>query len=339
MRSVHPFPASVASRHPRKVASIRPGGERLSIVVPVFNGATTIGSLTDAIIEANPGYPLQVVLVNDGSADSSRTICRALAIRYPGTVAFVDLARNVGEHNAVMAGLAHATGDYCVIMDDDFQNPPVEAYRLADEAIRQRRDIVFSSYPEKRHNWARNLGSRAVNAMARRLMRLPDGLYLCSFKCLSRFAVEQVVAYRGPFPYVDGLALRATRNIGVLETLHEPSRKQRSGYTVAKLLRLWGSMAVNFSVLPLRVSTVLGIIFSLLGAAGAVYAVTEKLQNPELPVGWPSLVVAVTLFAGVQLLILGVIGEYLGQLVLTINGTPQYVVREIVAERSPPDAG
>jgi undecaprenyl-phosphate 4-deoxy-4-formamido-L-arabinose transferase len=332
--SLRPNPVPV-----KKVAPVRPAVESLSIVIPIFNGATTIGGLTDALVESNPGYSLQVVLVNDGSADASRTVCRLLAGRYPEVVTFVDLARNVGEHNAVMAGLSRAVGDYCVIMDDDFQNPAIEAYRLADKAVRERFDIVFSSYAQKRHGWIRNLGSRAVNAMARRLMRLPDGLYLSSFKCLSRFAVEQVVAYRGPFPYVDGLALRATRNIGVLPTAHEWSRKDRSGYTVGKLLRLWGSMMVNFSILPLRLGTLLGVLFSILGLAGSVYVVLEKMANPQLPIGWPSLIVAVLLLSGIQLLILGVIGEYLGQMVLTINGTPQYIVREVVEERNGPDEG
>jgi undecaprenyl-phosphate 4-deoxy-4-formamido-L-arabinose transferase len=303
---------------------------RLSFVIPVYNGSSTIVPLVDAVIEANPGYPLQVVLVNDCSTDGSAEACRSLVRRYPGIVSFVDLAKNVGEHNAVMAGLAYTAGDYCVIMDDDFQNPPGEGYRLAAEAVRSCRDIVFSAYPEKRHHWARNLGSRFVNSMARRLMHLPSGLYLSSFKCLSRFAVDQVLSYRGPFPYVDGLALRATHNIGVVTTLHEPTRKERSGYTVVKLLRLWGTMAVNFSILPLRIATIFGLLFSLLGVAGAVSVVVEKLRNPGLPVGWPSLIMAVLLLSGVQLLLLGVIGEYLGPLVLTINGTPQYVVRQVV---------
>lgn len=302
----------------------------LSIVIPVYNGATTIGLLTDALIAANTRYALQVVLVNDDSIDATRSVCAGLARKHPGTVMFLDLARNVGEHNAVMAGLAHATGDYCVVMDDDFQNPPEEAYRLVEVAARERRDIVFGVYGRKRHHWARNLGSRWANAVARRLMHLPDGLYLSSFKCLSRFAVDHIVAYRGPFPYVDGLALRATRNIGVVTTHHAESRKGRSCYTIGKLIRLWGTMAVNFSVLPLRISTFLGLVFSLLGLVGSILAIIEKIRNPGLPLGWPSLVVAVTLLSGVQLLILGVVGEYLGQLVLTINGTPQYVVRQVV---------
>lgn len=305
----------------------------ISVVIPVYNGAATIGALVDAVVRLNPGHALQVVLVNDGSPDGSAASCRELVRRHPGVVTFVDLARNVGEHNAVMAGLAHARGAWCVIMDDDFQNPPEEAFRLAAHAVREQRDIVFSAYPVKRHHWARNLGSRLTNALARRLMRLPDGLYLSSFKCLSRFAVEHVLRYRGPFPYLDGLALRATRNIGVLETRHEPSRKARSGYTPGKLLGLWAAMAVNFSVAPLRVSSLLGGLFSLAGFGGAVAVALEKIRQPDLPVGWASLAVAVLLLSGVQLLISGMLGEYLGQLVLTMNGTPQYAVRAVVEEQ------
>jgi glycosyltransferase involved in cell wall biosynthesis len=301
----------------------------LSIVIPVFNGSSTITSLVEELVAANPGHPLQIVLVNDGSADGSATACRELARRFPGTVTFVDLARNAGEHNAVMAGLAHARGDFCVVMDDDFQNPPDEAFRLADAAICGRRDIVFSMYPQKRHHWARNLGSWAANSLARRLMGLPAGLYLSSFKCLSRFTVDHILAYRGPFAYIDGLALRTTRNIGVVPVRHHPRESGRSGYTPAKLFHLWSAMTVNFSLLPLRAASFLGFVFGLLGLVGAVAVVAEKLQHPGLPVGWPSLIIAVFILTGGILLILGVMGEYLGQLMLTVNGTPQYVVRSV----------
>lgn len=323
----------VPRRRSERGGSVSGGGAALSVVVPVYNSAATIGALTEALVSANPGYRLQVILVNDGSADTSGLVCRELARRHPGVVTFIDLARNVGEHNAVMAGLTLARGDWCVIMDDDFQNPPEEGYRLAALAVREARDIVFGVSAEKHHSRWRNFGSRIINAAARRLMGLPAGLYLSSFKCLSRFACGHVLSYRGPFPYVDGLALRATRNVAVLETRHEPSRRRRSNYTFARLARLAISMTVNFSVAPLRAASILGILFSILGFGGAIAVLVERIRNPSLPVGWPSLAVTVLLLSGVQLLLLGVFGEYLGQLLLTANGTPQYAIREVVEER------
>jgi undecaprenyl-phosphate 4-deoxy-4-formamido-L-arabinose transferase len=319
----------------RERSTAHPPPVHLSIVIPVYNGASTIGSLVDEIASLNPGYRLQLVLVNDGSLDATAEVCRSLVHRLAGIVTFVDLARNVGEHNAVMAGLAHTRGDLCVIMDDDFQNPPAEAFRLADAAVAHRRDIVFAGYPSKRHHWFRNLGSRLVNLLAQRLMHLPQGLYLSSFKCLSRFVVDQILRYRGPFPYVDGLALRVSRDLEVVTVSHAPTRKERSGYTLTKLLHLLGAMLVNFSITPLRLASLLGLCFSLLGFTGALMVLQEKLSRPALPVGWPSLIVAVLLLSGVQLLILGIIGEYLGQLCLSHNGTPQYVVRS-VSEAPPP---
>lgn len=309
----------------------------LSIVIPVYNSATTISALVSSLIAANPGYSLEIILVNDASMDGTAAALERLAAAHADEVVFVDLAKNVGEHNAVMAGLAHANGEYVVIMDDDFQNPPGEAYRLAEAAFRDKRDIVFSRYEQKRHHWARNLGSRTMNWLARRLMGLPDGLYLSSFKVLSRFTVRHILAYTGPFAYVDGLALRTTRNIGVVDSPHAPSLRGRSGYTPKKLFELCCAMVVNFSILPLRLASVLGFVFSLLGGVGAVMVVREKLANPTLPVGWPSLMVAALLLAGVQLLILGVIGEYVGQMFLTMNGTPQYVIKRLMKKEASKD--
>ncbi len=307
-----------------------PAPKCVSVVIPVYNGACTIGPLVEELVDKNPGYDLEIVLVNDASKDGSENACLSLCRRHPQNVTFVNLAKNSGEHNAVMAGLNHARGQWCVIMDDDRQNPPQEAFRLAAEAIRGGYDIVFSRYAEKKHHPARNLFSKMANASARKLMRLPEGLYLSSFKCLSRFTVDHIKAYKGPFPYIDGLALRATDNISTLQTMHEPSRKGKSCYTVEKLFRLWAVITVNFSITPLRIASLLGIFFSLIGAVGAASTVVEKILNPSLPVGWPSLIVALFVLSGVQLLILGVVGEYLGQLLLTANGTPQYVVREVV---------
>jgi polyisoprenyl-phosphate glycosyltransferase len=272
-------------------------------------------------------YRLQIVLVVDGSPDNSAAVCRRLALEVPG-VACLSLSRNFGEHNAVMAGLNHATGQYAVIMDDDFQNPPDEVHKLIEE-IRKGYDVVFSHYEKKRHHWLRNLGSALNNCAASVVLKKPRGLYLSSFKAVSRFAIDQIVRYDGPYPYIDGLILRVTRNYSRVLVRHDPRDDGRSGYTLAKLVHLWLNMFTSFSVVPLRIATLVGFVFSLLGLFGAAAFAIEKLRSPELPMGWASLICSLFVIGGVQLFALGMIGEYLGRLFLKSSGQPQFVIREI----------
>ncbi|HLJ95379.1 MAG TPA: glycosyltransferase family 2 protein [Gemmataceae bacterium] len=303
---------------------------QISIVIPVYNGAASIDALVTRLIDVLGTNALQIVLVNDGSPDKSDEICRSLYRRFSETITYVKLAKNFGEHNAVMAGLQHARGDYVVIMDDDFQNPPDEVVRLIEHACGHNYDIVYTFYRHKRHHWFRNLGSLLNDRVANFMLDKPRDLYLSSFKCLSRFTVDEILKYRGPFPYLDGLALRCTRNIGKLEVCHQPRREGRSNYTFRRLVRLWLNMFVNFSVMPLRLSTLMGLAFGAAGFLMGAWVFVEKMTFPDVPVGWPSVIVAIVLFSGVQLVMLGLLGEYLGRLFLSSNQTPQYVVREVL---------
>jgi len=300
-----------------------------SIVIPVYNGARTIGPLVERLVEVFDRDGLQIVLVNDGSVDHSDAVCRSLRVRYPEHVTYIELSKNFGEHNAVMAGLHHCRGDHVVVMDDDFQNPPEEARRLIEHATRHGYDVVYSRYACKHHHWLRNLGSRFNDAVATLLLNKPKGLYLSSFKCLNRFTVGEVVRYSGPYPYVDGLILRCTRRIGTIEVRHDARRAGRSGYTLRKLVGLWLNMFVNFSVLPLRLGTVAGFAASALGVLMGFGVLVERVLRPETPLGWASILVTVLTFSGVQLVMLGVLGEYVGRLFLSGNQTPQFVVRDV----------
>jgi len=300
---------------------------RLSIVIPVYRGEATIGRLVHALVDClSLDHALEIVLVNDGSPDNSARVCRELA-ETVSTVRFVNLSRNFGEHNAVMAGLNHITGDYVVIMDDDFQNPPQEVIKLVRE-IRQGYDVVFAQYAVKQHHALRNLGSRINDWFAVLLLDKPRDLYLSSFKVLNRFVVDELIKYDGPYPYIDGLILRITRNYSQVRVAHDPRREGRSGYTLRKLVSLYLNMFTNFSILPLRLASIAGIVSSLLGILVAVGFVIEKIANPALPTGWASMIVSLFLIGGIQLFALGMIGEYLGRLFLKDNGRPQFVVRE-----------
>jgi undecaprenyl-phosphate 4-deoxy-4-formamido-L-arabinose transferase len=301
---------------------------RISIVIPVFRGESTIGPLVDRLFDELGELLLQVILVNDGSPDQSDRVCRELFLKYGHRVCYLKLSRNFGEHNAVMAGLSKSTGDFTVIMDDDFQNPPEEVLKLVEYASSHNYDVVYSHYSKKKHSLWRNLGSRLNDRMATILLKKPQDLYLSSFKCLNHWLVKEIGRYEGPYPYIDGLILQRTSRIGSVEVRHDQRLNGRSNYTLKKLISLWLRMFVNFSVVPLRISTVVGFLMSGIGALLGIAVVVERLVSPETAVGWASMVVIILLFSGVQLVMLGLIGEYLGRLFLTINGTPQYTVRE-----------
>lgn len=300
----------------------------ISVVIPVYGGESTIGTLVDRLFVELPGRLRQVVLVNDDSPDDSDSVCRSLLNRYPMQIVYLRLGRNFGEHNAVMAGLGHATSDYIVIMDDDFQNPPEEVARLVDFAVSHNFDVVYGVYQVKRHSFLRNLGSRFANLAARLVLGKPSDLYLSSFKCVNSWLRDQILMYDGPFPYVDGFILCSTSRIGTLSVRHDPRSVGRSGYTLSKLVSLWMRLFVNFSILPLRLSTLIGTAMSLAGSLIGLAVLWEKLTTPDLPVGWASLFSVILVFSGVQLLMTGLLGEYLGRMYLTTNRIPQFTIRE-----------
>ena len=308
----------------------------LSIVVPVYRGAASIGDLVDALAQLDIPGGHEVILVNDGSPDNSAEICRRLASRTDLPVTFVNLSRNFGEHNAVMAGLREVRGDYVITMDDDLQNPISEVVKLFEHARGGGWDVVYTYYAEKKHAAWRNLGSRFANQVADVLLDKPRGLYLSSFRCMSAFVAKSVTIYEGPFPYVDGLILQTTQHIDRIPVEHVARAKGQSNYTMRRLVRLWLNLFINFSAMPLRISVVAGFVIGLLGLAGFVAVVAEALLRAPPP-GWASLMAGTFLLSGVQMVMLGILGEYLGRLFLTANRKPQSLVREIVrpaAERT-----
>ena len=303
-------------------------GPELSLVIPVYNGSRTIGPLVEQSIKIFGSTAFEIVLVNDGSEDDSEIVCAELAKKFPQSVTFVHLSRNFGEHSAVLAGFTQARGRYVAVLDDDGQNPPEEIVRMLDELKRKKYDVVYGHYIEKKHSWFRNLGSRFNDRIATLMLHKPKDLYLSSFKVMNRFLVDEIIKYRGPYPYTDGLIYRVTRNIGHIPVEHRASVSGPSRYTLRRLVRLWLNMFLNFSIKPLRISVYVGLLASCLSIIALVAILIDKLWiTKNVTLGIPTVLGSVVFFSGIQLMILGLVGEYLGRLYLDQTGTPQYVVR------------
>ncbi|HEU5079922.1 MAG TPA: glycosyltransferase [Opitutaceae bacterium] len=302
----------------------------LSFVIPLYFSAETIHPLVKEIesLEVPGGH--EIILVNDGSRDATESVCRQLVEEARVPIVLLNHSRNFGEHNAVLTGWRHARGAYIVNLDDDGQNPPAEGLRLWQLAREKSLDVAYGHYVTKRHAWWRNAGSKFTNRLADRVLEKPRGLYLSSFRCVSAFAAKQVVNNAGPFPYIDGLLLQVTQRVGSLGVQHKSREAGESGYTVRRLVRLWISTFINFSVLPLRVATVLGLVLGFCGLLGIGFVVYWRITGQGPAFGWGSLMAALLFFSGVQLVLLGVIGEYLGRMFITINQRPQSIVRDIV---------
>ncbi len=297
---------------------------RLSIVIPVYNSEQTIGPLVEHLQHCMAGQAVEIVLVNDGSKDRSEVICQQLATRY-STVRFVSLRRNFGEFNAVLCGLNHTTGQYAVIIDDDFQNPPEAIGTLVDTAEAGQFDVVYSRYAQKQHHWFRNLGSWLVNTLTTYSLDKPRNLYLSSFKVIRREVINEIIRYRGPYPYIDGLIFRVTRNVGSVEVPHNPRADGQSTYTFRKLVSLFLNVFIGYSLWPIRVFTLLGALLVGLGLLGGLLLLTGILTGTYAPTGVAVILWAIGTATGAILLFLGILGEYLGKLFMAYSGLPPYV--------------
>jgi polyisoprenyl-phosphate glycosyltransferase len=302
---------------------------KLSIVIPVYNSERTITPLVFSLLKTLEEYETEIVLVNDCSKDRSEFICETLAKKNEA-IRFVSLRKNAGEHNAVLCGLNVCTGDYVAIIDDDLQNPPSEIIKLLNKACKHGYDVVYGNYESKKHSLFRNVCSKINSSLATYLINKPKGLYLSSFKIISAEMVPEIIAYRGPFPYIDALILRCTSNIGSESVIHEDRKHGRSNYTLRKLLNLYLNIVINFSFAPLRIVTITGIGISILSFLTSGYIFYEKFFLKNLTPGWAFLSVLLLFSMGITFIVIGVLGEYIGKILMTLNNSPQYTVKKQV---------
>ena len=311
----------------------------VSIVVPVYRSETILPRLIEQIELAmrRPDVDgrFEVILVNDASPDGSWEVIRDLATRYE-FVRGICLMRNVGQHNATMAGLNRARGDVVVIMDDDLQHPPQTVLQMVD-TLRSGYDVCYTIYVGRQHSALKKLGSWFNDRVASFLLGKPRGLYLSSFKALHRRVVREMIRYDGPYVYLDGLILDITRRITSIPIAHQKRLEGEGNYNLRRLVSLWLKMATSFSIMPLRVASAAGALLAVVAGIALIAVVIEKLRHPETPNGWTSLAVIILFLGGLQLLFLGVIGEYLGRAYLKLNRKPQFAVRERIGGGDDPD--
>lgn len=302
---------------------------RLSVVVPVYRSAECLGELARRLREAVdlPTDQFELILVNDASPDHSWRVITDLAAACPFVVG-LNLRKNVGQDNAIMAGLHHAHGDVVVIMDDDLQHDPVDIPRLT-AAIDAGADVAYATFDHKRQAWWKNVGSWFNGRVAVVVLGKPPDVYMSPYKAIRGDVVRDIVKYDGPFAYVDGIIFTITSAITQVPATHHPRFAGRSNYSLLKSIRVWLKLATGFSVIPLRIATLIGGAIALVSFVMASFFVVQALVLERVPEGYPSLIVTMFFLGGIQLLALGAAGEYIGRIFLTQNRTAQYSVREV----------
>ena len=306
----------------------------VSFVIPCYRSAHTIRGVADELktaMEAMPGYGYELILVNDCSPDDTFSVLREMA-ETDEHVTAVDLAKNFGQHAALMAGLKHTAGEIVVCLDDDGQTPGIDAGKLIRK-LEEGYDVVYAEYAHKQHSAFRNFGTVLNNRMTEIMLGKPRELTITSYFAMRRFIVDEMLVYKNCYPYVEGLILRSTRRIGTVPVTHRAREEGESGYTLVKLFSLWMNGFTSFSVKPLRIATWCGGIAALSGFIYFIVILIKHFVDSSIPEGWTSTMALMLLLGGIILLVLGMIGEYIGRIYMCINASPQYVERQVIRKK------
>ena len=274
-------------------------------------------------------YEYEIVLVNDSSPDHTLSTIQEL-VQSDERITGIDMTKNFGQHAALMAGFHFVTGDIVICLDDDGQTPPSEAHKLI-EKIEEGYDAVYAKYEKKEHSLFRNFGSKMNSFMAEEMLNKPKDLYISSYFAVRRVIVDEILRYQNPFPYVIGLVLRSTNKVCNVVVEHHAREEGRSGCSLGKLIGLWMNGFTAFSVKPLRIATYAGFFIALAGFVSMILVLIIKLSyNPDTPLGWASTMAAILIVGGANLLVLGMVGEYIGRIYICLNNSPQYVIRKVI---------
>ena len=310
----------------------------VSVVIPCYNSEQSIGQVVDLCMECFgrwDDYECEMILVNDSSKDGTIHRIRECADRYPGKVTAVDLAKNFGQHAAILAGLQYAKGEYVVGMDDDLQNRPEQILAFL-EKIQEGYDVVFGVYRKRNFSFFKNLTGRISQFLLFHLVERPKDIEMSSFWCARDFVVREIRKYRGNDAFIQLLFARTTDKMADITVEHYARQYGKSNYTFRKGLKLFMNF-MDYSTIPLKVSNVLGCFFSVIGFIMTIVVIVRKILDPTIQTGWSSLMCLMLIVAGMLFLMLGIIGGYIGKLISTSTKKPLYVVREVKRAGAPPE--
>lgn len=305
---------------------------KISFCIPCYRSEKTIGGVLSGIhqvmAEKADEYDYEIVCVVDGSPDRVSDVLRQLA-EQDERLKVVELSRNFGQGNARMASLHYASGDYCICLDDDGQCPIENLWELF-APLRENADVSIAVYPHKEQSFLKNCGSWLNLVMVHLLLDVPADFRMSNFFGFRAFIREQILRYPNPYPYITGLLAKATDNFAFVPMREHPRASGTTGYTFRKLVSLWMNGFTSFSVRPLRVASLLGGIFALLGFGFGLEAIIRKIFLSDIQSGYTSIFAAILFIGGIIMCLLGLIGEYVGRIFICINRSPQYVVRSTV---------
>jgi glycosyltransferase involved in cell wall biosynthesis len=305
---------------------------KLSVIIPVYNSSSIISKLTNNIkeeivkIQVISNY--QIILVNDCSDDNSWKEISKICNNEQNVIG-MNLMKNYGQHNAIMAGINISDGDYVILMDDDFQHSPNQIKKLISK-IEEGYDVCYTNYKDNKYNSFKILGSKLNKKISNFLINKPSDIYLSSFKCFTKKICNEIKKYDGPFVYIDGLIFDVTKNVTSVDVEHLDRMDGKTNYNIFKLISLWLNVLTNFSIVPLRISAITGFFMTIISFCSILIVIIMKLLNPSIAAGWASIISVLLFFSGLQFIVLGLLGEYIGRSYLNLNKKPQYVVREYI---------
>ena len=308
---------------------------KLSFVIPCYRSENTIETVVQEIrktVATRPGTDYEIVLVNDCSPDGVWQVIKKLAAA-DNHIKGICLAKNFGQHSALMAGYGKCSGEYVVSLDDDGQ-APLDSLNDLITKLEEGYDVVYAYYREVKQNLFRRFGSWMAGKMGEMMLEPPKDFKGSSFYVARGFVIREMCKYNNPYPYLVGLVLRVTRKIAWVETNHRSRLEGTSGYSFARLLGLWLNGFTAFSVKPLRASTLLGFFFAFLGFAFSIFVIVRRLLGITTVDGWSTIIALILIIGGCILMMLGLIGEYIGRIYICINDSPQYVIKQVTGDRS-----